>query len=164
MMKLLVLVALWFFSFSLPATPSQVIDDKAALADLTVAKGVFLIDFNSPRKTAFYLEIIHSTYQGLLAQDVKPDLVLVFIGETVKYLSSDPEDLLFLEYETELASIAESVRKFNELGVRMEVCAIATRVFGIDNKSILPGMTIVGDGFISLIGWQAQGYHLVPIF
>jgi len=25
-------------------------------------------------------------------------------------------------------------------------------------------MTLVGDGFISLIGYQAQGYHLVPVF
>jgi len=29
---------------------------------------------------------------------------------------------------------------------------------------ILPGMTLVGDGFISLIGYQAQGYHLVPVY
>jgi hypothetical protein len=25
-------------------------------------------------------------------------------------------------------------------------------------------MDVVGDGFISLIGWQTQGHKLVPIF
>lgn len=46
----------------------------------------------------------------------------------------------------------------------MEVCAVATRVFGVDNDAILPGMHVVGDGFVSLIGWQSQGYKLVPKF
>jgi hypothetical protein len=44
------------------------------------------------------------------------------------------------------------------------VCSVATRVFGIDNNTILSGMKPVSDGFISLIGYQAQGYHLVPVF
>ena len=34
----------------------------------------------------------------------------------------------------------------------------------IENKTVFPGLTLVGDGFISLIGYQAQGYHLVPVF
>lgn len=38
------------------------------------------------------------------------------------------------------------------LGVRQEVCAVAARVFRIDNKSVLPGLTLVSDGFIFLIG------------
>jgi hypothetical protein len=44
------------------------------------------------------------------------------------------------------------------------VCAVATKVVGVDNQTILPEMKVVGDGFISLIGWQTQGYKLVPIF
>ncbi|MGB5736710.1 MAG: DsrE family protein [Thiohalocapsa sp.] len=142
----------------------SVINDSAALAGVEVARGVFLIDFTNPKKTAFYLDIIEGTHAGLVRQGAKPDLVLVFIGETVKYLSSKPEDELEMEYADALASIAESVAALAELGVRMEVCAVATRVFGIDNADILPGMQVVGDGFISLIGWQTQGYKLVPIF
>ena len=90
--------------------------------------------------------------------------MLVFIGETVKYLSTNPDDLLAMEYEDQLASIAESSRALKKLGVRMEVCAVATRVFGVDNDTVLPEMDVVGDGFISLIGWQTQGHKLVPIF
>ena len=48
--------------------------------------------------------------------------------------------------------------------MRQEICAVATRVFGIDNDTVLPGLTPVADGFVSLIGYQAQGYHLVPVF
>ena len=60
--------------------------------------------------------------------------------------------------------IESNVEALAALGVRQEVCAVATRVFGIGNKTLLPGLTLVGDGFISLIGYQSQGYHLVPVY
>jgi hypothetical protein len=34
----------------------------------------------------------------------------------------------------------------------------------IDDTTLLPGLTLVADGFISLIGYQTQGYKLVPLF
>lgn len=150
------------------SSKTMVINDSAALkgyhASKLPAKGVFLIDFTNPQKTAFYLDIILGTHKGFVDQGVKPDLVLVFIGETVKYLTSKPDEVLEMEAEESLESIRQSVAKLHELGVRMEVCAVATKVFKVDNATIHPGMEIVGDGFISLIGWQSQGYHLVPIF
>ena len=139
-------------------------NDSAALKDLKVAKSVFLIDFTNPRKTDFYLKIIKGSYNSLLKQNVKPEFVLVFIGKTVTFLSTKPSDEIELEYAKELSSIAKTAKELEELGVRMEVCAVATEVFGVDNASILPSMEVVGDGFISLIGWQNQGYKLVPIF
>lgn len=139
-------------------------NDSVALKGVSHAKSVFLIDFTNPVKTASYLNIIRGTHKGLIRQNVKSDMVLVFIGKTVKFLSSKPDDELLLQYETELKSIQHSIKEFKKLGIRMEVCAIATRVFNIDNKTIPAEMNLVGDGFISLIGWQTQGYKLVPIF
>ncbi|MDO9636855.1 MAG: DsrE family protein, partial [Thiobacillus sp.] len=63
-----------------------------------------------------------------------------------------------------LKAIAERVKELSQLGIRQEICAIATRVFNVPNETILPGLTLVGDGFISLIGWQTQGYKLIPLF
>jgi intracellular sulfur oxidation DsrE/DsrF family protein len=140
------------------------INDSASLNEIKEAKGVFLIDFTNPKKTAFYLDVIKGTHQGFVKQGVKPDMILVFIGQTVKYLSTKPDDELELEFESELKSIAQTVKELHALGVRMEVCAVATKAFGVDNQTILPGMKVIGDGFISLIGWQTQGYKLVPIF
>lgn len=57
-----------------------------------------------------------------------------------------------------------NVEALDALGVKQEICAVATRVFGIENDTVLSDLTLVGDGFISLIGYQAQGYHLVPVF
>ena len=143
---------------------AEAIDDSAALNGVKETRSVFLIDFTNPRKTAFYLNIINGTHEGLVRQGVTPDMVLVFIGETVRYLSTEPDDLLAMEYGDELTSIAESAKTLKAKGVRMEVCAVATEVFGVDNADVLSEMSVVGDGFISLIGWQTQGHKLVPIF
>lgn len=162
--NLAVFLIVLFFLCGTLAQAAETIDDSAALNGIESTRSVFLIDFTNPRKTAFYLDIIEGTHDGLKRQGVTPHMVLVFIGETVRYLSTEPDDLLAMEYGDELSSIAESVRALKARGVRMEVCAVATRVFGVDNARVLPEMEVVGDGFISLIGWQTQGHKLVPIF
>ncbi|MCU7808647.1 MAG: DsrE family protein [Candidatus Thiodiazotropha sp. (ex Semelilucina semeliformis)] len=158
-----VLVIMGAMTF-LPASADEAINDAAALNGVKATKSVFLIDFTNPRKTAFYMDIIRGTHDGLVRQGVSPNMVLVFIGQTVKYLSTEPDELLAMEYEQELKSIAESAKALKQHGVRMEVCAVATKVFEVENAKVLPEMDVVGDGFISLIGWQTQGHKLVPIF
>jgi intracellular sulfur oxidation DsrE/DsrF family protein len=82
----------------------------------------------------------------------------------VKYLSTLPSAETEQAAGGVLMEIELNVEALAMLGVKQEVCAVATRVFGIDSKTLLPGLTLVGDGFISLIGYQSQGYHLVPVY
>ncbi len=110
------------------------------------------------------MRIIEGTHKGLVSQGVKPNMVLVFIGKTVKYLSTKQDEAYEMENEEDLISIQQSIKNFSKLGVRMEVCAVATKVFNVPNSSIPKEMNIVADGFISLIGWQTQDHKLVPIF
>jgi intracellular sulfur oxidation DsrE/DsrF family protein len=139
-------------------------DDAAALRGIETGKGVFLIDFDNPQKLAFYLRIIKGSYEGMQRQGVRPDFVVVFIGPTVKYLTTAPDDEVAMRFEGELKAVAEAVTALDGIDVRLEVCSIANQAFGVDNDRLLPGLTVVGDGFISLIGYQTQGYQLVPIF
>lgn len=141
-----------------------VINDAAALGDLKTGKGVFLVDIGDPGKLNFYLEVIQGSYKGMKDQGVDPDFILVFIGPSVKYLSTSPSPETEQEAGGVLMEIESNVETLATLGVRQEVCAVATRVFGIDNETLLPGLTPVGDGFISIIGYQSQGYHLVPVY
>jgi len=141
------------------------INDEAALADLKTGKGVFLIDIGDAKKLNFYLEVIQGTHKGMKSQGVEPDFVLVYIGPSVKYLTTSPSEATEQASGDVLMDIESNVAKLAALGgVRQEICAVATRVFKIDNDTLVPGLTLVGDGFISLIGYQAQGYHLVPVF
>jgi intracellular sulfur oxidation DsrE/DsrF family protein len=143
---------------------TSAIDDSAALGNLKTGKAVFLIDIGEPKKLNFYLEVIQGTHKGMKSQGVTPDFILVYIGPSVKYLTSTPS------VETEklasgvLMDIESNIEALAQLGIKQEICAVATRVFDIDNKTVFPDLTLVADGFISLIGYQAQGYHLVPVF
>ena len=161
--KTLAAILLLFASQALLAQQGP-INDAAALADLKTGKGVFLVDISDANKLNFYLEVIQGTYKRMKSQGVEPDFVLVYIGPSVKYLTSNPSTETEKEAGGVLLDIESNVEKLGKLGVRQEICAVATRVFGVDNDTVFPDLTLVGDGFISLIGYQAQGYHLVPVF
>jgi hypothetical protein len=45
----------------------------------------------------------------------------------------------------------------------MEACSFATRLFGIDNGTLLEGIKPVGNTFVSLTGYHAQGYASIPL-
>ena len=146
------------------AGDTAAINDRAALADLKVGKGVFLVDIGDAKKLNFYLQIIQGTHRGMKSQGVEPDFVLVYIGPSVKYLTDTPSEQTEAEAGSILLDIEANVAKLAALGVRQEVCTVACRAFGIDPDTALPGLSLVADGFVSLIGYQAQGYHLVPVF
>ncbi len=140
------------------------INDRAALGDLKVGQAVFLIDIADAKKMNFYLEVIQGTFKGMQAQGVTPDFVMVYIGPSVQYLSTSPNAEVADRHGAVLMEIESNVEKLAALGIEQEICAVATDVFGIDNNTLLPDLDLVGDGFISLIGYQAQGYHLVPVY
>jgi intracellular sulfur oxidation DsrE/DsrF family protein len=155
---------LMLFITHLVFADGPIISDRAALADLKTGKGVFLIDIADAKKLNFYLEVIQGTHKGMKTQGVEPDFVLVYIGPSVKYLTTSPAEAAEQAAAGVLLDIESNVAKLASLGVRQEICAVATRVFKIDNDTLVPGLTLVADGFVSLIGYQAQEYHLVPVF
>lgn len=130
----------------------------AALEGVKEAKTVFLVKKDSPASTAGFLKAIRGTHQSILDQGVQSDVVVVFLGPAVQYLSTEPSAELAKEHGDSLQSIVETAAALKELGVRMEVCGAATKHFGVDNSTILEEMDVVENGFISLIGWQSQGH------
>lgn len=140
------------------------VNDSAALADMKVGKSVFLVDIGDAKKLNFYLQVIQGTHKNMKGQGVTPDFVIVYIGPSVKYLTSTPSAQAEKDAAGLMLDIESNVAALAALGIRQEICAVATRVFGVNNNSIHPGLKLVGDGFISLIGYQQQGYHLVPVF
>ncbi len=153
------------FMLLLLATGSwaMAINDASALAGLKEGKGIFLVKTGNPEKTALYLKIIKSAHQSMAQQQVEPDFIVVFIGPTVLFLTTEPSADLADDKE-ELAAIAALVTALDKLGVRLEVCAIATDFFKVANDKLWPELAIIGNGFNSLIGYQNKGYGLVPIF
>jgi intracellular sulfur oxidation DsrE/DsrF family protein len=127
--------------------------DREALKGLDTGKVIFDVRISDPEKLIFNLELIKETFEGMQRQGVKPVMVVAFRGSGVK--------LLGREGTTE--EIRDLVADLKTKGVRIEVCAVATRVFKVDNSALIPDVVLVGNVITSLIGYQNKGYALVPI-
>ncbi len=158
---LLTLTALTFATGPLAAADKP--DDADALKGVTEGRVVFDINISEPAKLPLYLMVIDETISDLERQDVKPEVILAFRGKAVTMVSTDLERI-DLESLTDIEKAAEQLAALQERGVRMEACSVATRLFGVDNQSLLPGIKPVGNTFVSLIGYQAQGYATIPIY
>jgi intracellular sulfur oxidation DsrE/DsrF family protein len=62
-----------------------------------------------------------------------------------------------------LDKFATSIHQMSVNGVKFEVCDYALEVNGVDPKTVLPEVNHVPNGFISLAGYQAQGYSVITI-
>ncbi len=137
--------------------------DADALQGINEGKVVWDITVSSPKKLSFLLEVIDETYEDLVRQDVKPDMVFLFHGRVMKLITTEPPELDLDEEEAHEKAI-QLIRKLNDKpGVRMESCSIAARTLGIDNKNIIPEIKPVGNTFVSQIGYQKKGYAMIPI-
>jgi len=138
-------------------------DDSDALKGVKTGKVIFDINMTEPKKMTLYLMVIRQTVDDLKRQGVEPDVILAFRGLSVRLISKDREQFELEEY-MHLDKITEQIADLQEQGVRMEACSVATRLFQIDNKTLLDGIKPVGNTFVSLTGYQAQGYANIPIY
>ncbi|MEW6312677.1 MAG: DsrE family protein [Pseudomonadota bacterium] len=127
------------------------------------AKAIFDVRVGQSQSAALHLKLIHQTYKDLMAAKKRPVFALVFIGPSVKLISKNrsgftPED------QKSLDEIAGTVSAMVRDGMKLEVCGVALKVFNVDPASVLPEIKKVENGFISEIGYQAQGYALVPAY
>jgi intracellular sulfur oxidation DsrE/DsrF family protein len=140
-------------------------EEYAALKGLKSVKAIFDVRAGSPKSAALQLKLIHDTFKDKSLKTItkKPAFVVVFIGPSVKLISKNregfsPEDQKLLD------EIAGTVSAMAKSGIRLEICLFAAKVFGVDPGSVLPEIKQVGNGWISLIGYQAKGYSLVPAY
>ncbi|HEY3307975.1 MAG TPA: DsrE family protein [Desulfuromonadaceae bacterium] len=137
-------------------------NDLIALHGVKSAKGIFDINITDADKLPLYLQVIKETHEGLQRQGFKTDLIVAFRGSAVRLVSSNRTGFSTDQKES-LEHADELIRELAKQGVRFEACAIATRLFHVDNASMNPEVKVVGNTFISLIGYQARGYAVIPI-
>jgi intracellular sulfur oxidation DsrE/DsrF family protein len=160
---LLVAAALLFASAYAPAAAAAPLNDADALRGQHEAKAVFMIDVNDPRKLAHVLTVIEETDSGLARQNVKPHLVVVVIGPAVAFLTKDRRGIPYME-QAAVAHAQAALGKLDAMGVRLEACGVALKGMELKPEDVIPVVHPVGNGYISAIGYQAQGFALVPVY
>ena len=143
--------------------PDTGLKDSEALRDLKVAKGVFMLDVKDPGRMAHVLKVIEETGQSIAKQNVKPELIVVVVGPSVAFLTKDRRGISYMD-QGAVSEVQGTIGKLKKSGVRIEACGIALRGMDVAPEALIPEVTPVGDGYISAIGYQAQGYRLVPVY
>jgi intracellular sulfur oxidation DsrE/DsrF family protein len=138
-------------------------DDADALRGVETGKVLFDVNMTDAKKMTLYLAVIRETVDDLKRQGVEPDVILAFRGLSVRLISKDRENMELTDFD-HLDRIAEQLADLQQQGVRMEACSVATRLFKVDNGTLLDGIKPVGNTFVSLTGYQAQGYANIPIY
>jgi len=149
--------------FAAGSYAAPVPDDSDALAGVTSGKVIFDINMTDAKKMTLYLMVIDETVEDLKKQGVKPDVILAFRGLSVRLISRDREPMELTDYE-HLDKIEQQLAALQKKGVKMEACSVATRLFRVKNEDLLDGIKAVGNTFVSLTGYQAQGYANIPIY
>lgn len=160
MMPLLTL----FMAISLVCVVSTVSGEEyKVMKGIKSAKAVFDGRISNPKSAALNLKIIHQTYKELAAMKKNPIFVVVFIGPSVKLISKNREGFS-PEDQKSLDEIATTISAMSIDGINLEICLVAAKLLNVDPASVLPEIKRVGNGWISMIGFQSQGYPLVPAY
>jgi intracellular sulfur oxidation DsrE/DsrF family protein len=149
----LILTMLLILSCAAAIQAAQQPDDLEALSGLKTAKVIFDVRVPDLDKLIFNLGLFSETLDGMVAQGVKPEMIVVFRGPGVKLLSS-------IALDEEAVNLLRALKK---RGVRFEACAVAMRIFKADPTELVPEVTLVANVFNSLIGYQNKGYAMIAI-
>ena len=159
--QIVLAIVLAFFSGRDALSAEHYNNDKA-LAGIRETKVYFDVNVGEPAKLLTRLQFIDTTYSQLVAAGVSPRVVIGIRGQASNFFTKDSDYVL----DTDLPAkkkIAARVDQFRALGFRIEQCRIAADLQEIDVADFLPKVEIVANGYVSMIGYQSQGYAFVPM-
>jgi len=139
--------------------------EYAALKGLNDVKVVFDVRSKKVKSAAIQLDLIHQTYNDPALRKItaQPQFIVVFGGAAVQFVSSNTEGFSADEKEL-IGPIARKIGEMKKEGIQFEICMFAADLYNVDPATVLPEIQQVGNGWISLIGYQATGYSLVAAY
>ena len=154
--------ALWL---SLAVISPALGGEYKSLEGLKSVKVMFDFRDDKPQSALVHLQLAHQTFKdkALRKIDGKPKLAVVFMGGSVKLLTSKRDGFSAEEKKT-LAELDKVVAAMAKDGIRLEMCMFAADFFKVDAASVPPEIQRVPNGWISSLGYQAKGYSLIPAF
>jgi len=151
-------------AFLVCSTIPALAGEYPGLAGVKGLDSVFNFSLGTPAMAALVFPAIMDVYRNkeVRALHAAPRTVIVFHGRAIKLISTNRTGVDKEEAEV-LDKVAGMIRQFKKDGVRMEVCMYAVKVLGVDPATLMPEIDRVGNGFISVLSYQAQGYSVVTV-
>jgi len=157
----LVSTVIFFFVF---AVAPVMAGEYPALQGVKGIDSVFDFSLGDPAMAAVVIPAVMEVYKdkNVTALPNPPRTIIVFRGDAVKLISTDRKGFDKEDYPN-LDKVAGMIRQLKKDGVRLEVCMYAVKVVGVKPETLMPEIDRVGNGFISVVGYQAQGYSVVKV-
>ena len=138
--------------------------EYVALKGVKGVRTVFDVSQGSPQTANVVFWAIRNVHDDKSTRSLSdpPQVAVVFHGPAVKMISTDRTGFKDSDNEA-LDQFANTIREMKKDGVRFEVCNYALKVLGVDPATVLLDVDHVDNGFISIAGYQAQGYSTITI-
>jgi uncharacterized protein len=133
-----------------------------SLEGLNQIKSVVDVNVGNPKLLVLRMELLDRTYRQLVAAGMKPVVVVAFRGKASQFITKG-DGYVAPEEKGAKLEMKTWIERFKQAGFTIEQCAIAAALLKIDVKDFLPQVEIVENGYISLIGYQQQGYAFLPL-
>jgi len=137
-------------------------DDRAALSGVKELKVAFDLVDGDAKGLLNRLSVIDETRASLIKQGVTPHFVVTFRGPATRLVQTDMTKVKPEEREV-AAKIAATLQEMSKApGVNaIEQCSVAIRQQETRAEDVLPVITVVGNGWISLMAYQSRGYAYI---
>ena len=133
-----------------------------ALKGLKNVKVICDVNVGDPKLLLRRIELIDETYTQLIDAGVKPSVVVAFRGPATKYVTRGTGHVPH-EDQAIKKEIQGWIGQFSENEISLEQCAIAARGQKVPYDDLLPQITVVQNGYISIVAYQNKGYALLPM-
>lgn len=147
--------------FAAPVMGAHAADDNP-VAGLKEAKVAFDITAGDPGRMLNILNTIDETREGFIKHGVAPHFVLAFRGPASLLTQTDLTRLKPEDRDTAAKVAAKLKQLRSATGIeQLAQCSIAMRGQKVDKAHVSPDVTIVENGWITLVGYQAKGYAYI---
>src|SRR5215470_9025875 len=136
--------------------------DDIPVVGLKDARVAFYITAGDAGRLLNILNTIDETRESFIKQGITPHFVLAFRGPATLLTQTDLSRLK--PEEREAASNVAAKLKYlrGAAGIeRLDQCSIAMRGQKVDKAQVNPDVTIVDNGWITLVGYQTKGYAYI---
>lgn len=137
-------------------------DNSRSLAGVQKASIYFDVSLKDDELLVFRMDLLDRTIKTLEESGLEVSAVVGIRGHASRFITKDDHYVLDEQIDNK-KKIQQWVKRLSDRGVVIEQCSVAAGMHDIATDDFLPEVTIVGNGYVSLVGYQAQGYSVVPM-
>jgi intracellular sulfur oxidation DsrE/DsrF family protein len=147
---------------AVPLASQTVYDNNPGLKGLDKIQVYFDVNVKDDNLLAYRMELIDHTIRQMAEAGVEVAAVIGFRGGASRFITADDHYVLAEELANK-KKVQDWVVYFSDRGTIIEQCAIGAEINQIELQDFLPEVKVVGNGYISMAGYQTRGYALIPM-